>query len=264
MRIVAACFTLEATFMLCTALLWGPTARAQDVTGVDGLNQRQTLQRMLGDESVEQSAYKAFYDVKPEDLDKKIQLGQDFLQKYPKSAYAEAVDVGLTNAYYAKADWKDFYASADRALALKPDNVDVLTTVGWVIPHFYDPDEAGASAQLDKAEAYEKQALQLLETMPRPASLSEAQYAELKTQKAMQAHSALGLVYFRRSDYENSAKELQQSTEASKSPDQADLYVLGLDLQNLKRTNDARAAFTRCAAIPGALQDTCKQSAQSK
>ena len=57
----------------------------------------------------------------------------------PQSIFAEAVDAGLTNAYYDKQDWKDFYAAADKALALKPDDVDVLSTVGWVIPHFYNP-----------------------------------------------------------------------------------------------------------------------------
>jgi len=121
-----------------------------------GTDSMQTELHMLTDvqrqgvDRKEENAYKAFYNQKDE-LDKKIQLGQEFLQKYPKSPLAEAVDAGLVNAYVAKQDWKDVYVSADSALALKPDDVDVLTTVGWVIPHVYRPDDPDGPAELDKS-----------------------------------------------------------------------------------------------------------------
>jgi hypothetical protein len=104
----------------------------------------------------EQSAYDAFYRVSAELPDKKIQLGGAFLAKYPKSIFTEAVDAGLVEAYYQKQDWKDFYVTADKALALKPNDVDVLATVGWVIPHVYDAHDDNADQQLAKAEACEK------------------------------------------------------------------------------------------------------------
>lgn len=209
----------------------------------------------------EQAAYDAFYRLGPEQSDKKIQMGNEFLQKYPKSIFAEAVDAGLTNAYYAKQDWQGFYSSADKALALKPDDVDVLTTVGWVIPHFFNSSDPDAGAKLDKAESYEKHAIQIMSTMPKTTSLTEAQFNALKAQKTLQAHSALGLVYFRRGDYENSVKELQQATQDNASADQTDLFVLGMDLQSLNRFGEAADAFNRCSLVPGGLQDRCKQNA---
>jgi len=211
----------------------------------------------------EQAAYDAFFRVGPEQPDKKIQLGNEFLQKYPKSILAEAVDSGLTNAYYAKQDWQGFYSSADKALALKPDDVDVLTTVGWVIPHIFNSSDPDADAKLDKAESYEKHAIEVMAKMPKSTSLTDAQFSALKAQKALQAHSALGLVYFRRQDFDNSAKELQQATQDNASPDQTDLFVLGVDLENLSRFGEAADAFNRCGLIPGALQDRCKQNADA-
>ena len=208
----------------------------------------------------EENAYKAFYSQKDE-LDKKIQLGQAFLQKYPRSPLAEAVDAGLVNAYVAKQDWKDVYASADSALALKPDDVDVLTTVGWVIPHVYQPTDPDASAELDKAETYAKRAIEVMATMPKPSHLSDTQFAAAKAQKAAQAHSALGLVYYRREDFTNSAKELEQAMQGNPNPDATDLYVFGMDLQDLKRYQEAADAFNRCAQAAGALEDACKQNA---
>ena len=242
-----------------------------------GTDSMQTELHMLTDvqrqgiDRKEVNDYKAFYEQRDE-LEKKIQLGQAFLRKYPRSPLAEAVDAGLMNAYVAKQDWKNVYASADSALALKPDDVDVLTTVGWVIPHVYHPDDPDASGQLDKAETYEKHAIAVMTTMPKPPTLTDAQFAAVKTQKSAQAHSALGLVYFRREDFEDSAKELQQAMYGNPNPDSTDLYVLGMDLQNLKRYGDAVDAFSRCAQAPGALRDPCKenadvakrQSAQSK
>lgn len=230
---------------------------------IQQLNRRAAIQEILRNQQAEEAAYAAFRDVKAEDADTKIKLGEDFLGKYPKSQYAEAVDVELTNAYYAKQDWQNFYASADRALALKPDEVDVLVTVGWVIPHLYDRNDPDAEKQLDKAGTYEKRAIQALATMPKPAKMKDAQFSEFKAQKSNQAHTALGLVYFRRQDYDNSVKELQQAVQNTPSPDQADLFVLGASLEKLNRHAEAAEALDRCSQIEGPLQAQCKQGADS-
>ena len=209
----------------------------------------------------EQAAYDAFYHVNSENLDKKIQLGDAFLAKYPSSVFDEAVDAGLVSVYFEKQDWKNFYSTADKALALKPDDVDVLATEGWVIPHFYNPHDENAEEQLAKAETLEKHAIEVLATMAKPASLTDAQFAASKAQKATQAHSALGLVYFRREDYANSAAELQQAMQGGGGPDQTDLYVLGIDYQNLNRFSEAADMFGRCGQAIGNLSDRCKESA---
>lgn len=216
------------------------------------------IQRQPGVDPKEFADYKRFYNENAEPA-KKIELGKAFLQKYPKSTLAEAVDAGLVNAYIARQDWPDLYSTADSALALKPDDIDVLTTVGWVIPHVYSPDEPDADSLLNKAETYEKHALDVLTTMPKPSHISDAQFAAMKAQKFLQVHSALGLVYFRRSDYDASAKELVEATQGNANADQADLYVLGIDQQNLKHYSDAADAYSRCAQISGGLADQCKQ-----
>jgi tetratricopeptide (TPR) repeat protein len=206
-------------------------------------------------------AFQAFS--KAEEPAKKIQLGSTFLQKYPKSSFAERVDVGMMNAYRAQQDWKNAYLFADRALVLQPDDVDVLATVAWTIPHLYSPDDSDADQELNKAESYAKHALEVLPTMAKPAGVTDAQFLASKAKRSVQAHSALGLVYFRQEEYENSAKELEQATKGNPTPDQTDLYVLGVDLENLKRYGEAADAFRACSQTAGALQDQCKQGADS-
>jgi tetratricopeptide (TPR) repeat protein len=203
-------------------------------------------------------AYKAF--VKEPEPAKKIQLGNSFLEKYRKSTFTERVDIGMMSAYHDRQDWKNTYLFADKALALEPDDVDALTTVAWTIPHVYDPNDPDSDQQLDKAEKYAKHAIDVIPKTAKPPGMNDAQFEATKTKRTLQAHSALGLVYFRRDDYDNSAKELLLVTTNNPAPDQTDLYVLGVDLQNLNRFGEAVDAFGKCSQIAGPLQEQCKQS----
>jgi len=205
------------------------------------------------------SAFQAFS--KEADPAKRVQKGREFLKKYPKSRFEEQVDAALVDTYRTQADWADEYHYADLALALNPNDVDVLAMVSWTIPHVFDPKSPDANDQLDKAEKYSKHALEVLSTLPKPADMTDMQFAAAKAHRTLQSHSALGLVYFRRNDYENSEKELAQATNDNPTPDQTDLYVLGIDRVHLSRFSDAVAAFHACAAMTGTFQDPCNKNA---
>ncbi|HXA77261.1 MAG TPA: hypothetical protein VNV41_09015 [Candidatus Acidoferrales bacterium] len=239
----------------------GNTSPNLNVAGNE-MQERMELSNMdaMGDKD-EVAAYKAFS--KEQEPAKKIQLGNKYLQKYPKSPLAENVDSSLMNVYRAQQDWKNTYLFADNALALKPDDVDVLTTVAWTIPHVYSPNDADAEQELNEAETYARHAIDVLSKIPKPADMNDAQFAAAKSKRSIQAHSALGLVYFRRNDYDNSEKELEQATKGNSTPDPTDLYVLGADLQNLNRYGEAAEAFAGCGQMAGALQNQCKQYADA-
>jgi tetratricopeptide (TPR) repeat protein len=207
----------------------------------------------------EEAAYKTFSDTKPEDADKRIQLGEAYVQKYPSGKYLDQVYQGLTTAEYSKQDFPKMYADADKALATNPDDVTVLVLVGWVIPHNYDPNDLAAESRLDKGEKYEKHALEILATLPKPANMTDEQFAKVKAQGEAQAHSGLGLIYFRRGNYEESIAELKKSTADPANQDATDYYVMGVELTRLKRFSESADAFGKCAAMPGGLQDRCKQ-----
>lgn len=216
-------------------------------------------QRQTNQDPVEVAAYKEFY--KADEPAKKIKLGTAFLQKYPKSYLDEPVDVGMLDAYYSQRDWKDVYNMADSALDRKPDDVYVLTTVGWLIPHVYNPSDPDAGKLLDKAEQYSKYAIDVIPKMTKPNHMNDTQFAAMKDQSTRKAHSALGLVYFRRQYFDLSAKELQEATTGVATPDQTDLFVLAIDLGQLKRYSDAAGVYDRCGQLTGPFQDRCKQGA---
>jgi tetratricopeptide (TPR) repeat protein len=214
---------------------------------------------------VEREQYDAYQKLlKADEPAKKIRLGNEFRKRYPKSPFEEPVDVEMMDAYMAQKDWSDSYRLADEALALDPDDVDVLAPVSWTIPHVYDPKSADASDQLSKAEKYAKHALEVMATMHKPEHMTDAQFSDAKAGRSFQAHSALGLVYFHRQQYADSAKETEQAVNGNPVPDATDLFVLGADLHFLDRHAESEQAFARCAQTGGPLQRQCQQNADAE
>jgi len=207
----------------------------------------------------EEAEYKSFFKLKTEALDHRMEVGDAFVQKYPNGPFTQPVYSQLTTAAYQKQDFARMESYADRALALNPDDVTVLVFVGWVIPHSASP----GAAQLDKAEKFERHALELLPTLAKPDGMSDAQLATAKSEYELQAHSALGLIDYRRQNFQGAAAELNQATAGAARPDPADLYVLGVSLNRLDRFSDAASAFSRCAEIPGGEQSSCQQHANA-
>ena len=119
------------------------------------------------------------------------------LVTYPASLHKEAVDNGLLHAYYTKQDWDNFYSVGDKAIAIDPDDVDALAMIGWVIPHTSRSADPDAPLKLAKAETYDKHVIDVMATMPKPAAVTDADFATMKQEALDQAHSGLGLVYYR-------------------------------------------------------------------
>jgi tetratricopeptide (TPR) repeat protein len=218
----------------------------------------QTAQAQQAPDPEQDKAYKAFIDLKPDAIDQQIQLGEQYLQKYPNGIYVEQVYARLVNTYYLKQQFDKMYAAADKALALNPDDLSVLVIVGWVIPHQYDPNDPETDRRLAKAQAYEKHALELLAALPKPEGVTDEQFAKQKKIALEQAHSGLGLIYFRQQDVADSVTEMQSAVQIDPTADPVDFYILGVGLTSLKRYDESADAFHKCAQMPGVMQDRCK------
>ena len=206
----------------------------------------------------EQAEYKAFFKVHADNTDKFIQVGDAFVQKYPNGPFSEAVYSQLSIAEYQNQDFAKMGEYADKALALNPDDATVLVFTGWVIPHSAN----STPAQLNKAEGYEKRALELLPSLTKPVGMTDKEFAAAKSAYESQAHSGMGLVYYQRQDFVRAVAEMKKATLGASHPDPSDYFVMGNSLDQLDHYSDAAAAFKMCAAIPGAQQAVCKQKAE--
>jgi tetratricopeptide (TPR) repeat protein len=220
--------------------------------------QDQLMEKSLDDPKAVE-AYNKFHQTT--ELDKKIKLGNQFLNKYPHSRFDETVYQELAEAYFAKHDLTNFYSTADQGIARFPNEPGLLAVVGTTMARAYNRDEPDAANKLAKAEVYDKQAVELLKTYKRSTTMTEEQYEGYKKQISATAHSGLGLIYFRQGNFADSAKEIELATKDSPAPDATDLLVLGADYQNLSQFKEAADAFTRCAQIAGPMQAGCKQYA---
>jgi tetratricopeptide (TPR) repeat protein len=178
------------------------------------------------------------------DAAKRAALLVRFAQLFPDSPFANQA-LGVAAASYRQTqNTAKMLSVANDLLAKDPDNLGMLL----LLADYYS--EKGE--QIDKAEAYAKKSVALLETAKKPDGVTDEQW---KQQSALQkglALSALGQVNIEKKnnaqavDNFRSAAPLLKSDEGSYARNQ---YRLGFALLNLKRVPEAKAAFTDAASV---------------
>jgi tetratricopeptide (TPR) repeat protein len=211
----------------------------------------------------EDAAFKAFDSIPMTDGAKKTQAGEAFVQKYPQSRYLAPVYSNLVKLYFAASDIQKMQDAGEKDVALAPNDVQTLAILGQTLPRAWSSGMPNAAQQLEKAEKFSKSAIELTPTIPKPDAMTDAQFSLAKNQTLAMAHSGLGLVYFRRGKYDDAIPEFEASTKVDPNPeaDPVTFYVLAIADEKTSHFDAAVAAFTKCAAIPGSLQPTCKNGA---
>ena len=210
----------------------------------------------------EDAAFKAYQDSPGTDPKKKIDLGEAFVQKYPQSRYLPVIYNTLTSAYVQTGQVQKMEEVGDKEIALNPNDVQVLAVLGQTIPRALKSTTQDPQKELDKAERYSKRAIEVTPTLPKPETLTEESFANAKNITLSMAHSGLGLIYLQRGKYADAIPELEQSVKIDPTPDPVNYYLLGLANLKTSHFEDAAAAYTKCAAIPGAMQQTCQKGAE--
>ena len=206
----------------------------------------------------EDAAIKAFRDVPVGEVEKKEQAGEDFVKKYPKSRYDAEVYGWLVKGYLNTGQVDKMEAAGDKELVLVPDDAQTLAILGSTLPRAMNANTPDPEKRLAKAEQYCQKALDLMPALVKPANVSDEDFQKAKNQAAALAYSGLGLVAFRRGKFADAIPHFEQSVKVDPSPDPVNYYLLGICQQKTSHFDDAVAAFTKCAAIPGGLQATCK------
>jgi len=178
------------------------------------------------------------------DATKRAALLVRFAQLFPDSPFANQA-LGVAAASYRQTQsTAKMLDVANGLLAKDPDNLGMLL----LLADYYSE----KSEQLDKAEAYAKKSVSLLETARKPDGVTDEQW---KLQSALQkglALSVLGQVNIEKKnnaqavDNFKAAAPLLKSDEGSYARNQ---YRLGFALLNLKRVPEAKAAFTDAASV---------------
>ena len=178
------------------------------------------------------------------DAAKRAALLVRFAQLFPDSPFANQA-LGVAAASYRQTqNTAKMLSVANDLLAKDPDNLGMLL----LLADYYS--EKGE--QLDKAEAYAKKSVALLETAKKPDGVTDEQW---KQQSALQkglALSALGQVNIEKKNNAQAVDNFKAATPLLKSDEGSyarNQYRLGFALLNLKRVPEAKAAFTDAASV---------------
>ena len=211
----------------------------------------------------EDAAIKAFRDIPNanDDLQKKIQAGNDFVQKYPTSRYRVEVYYWLVRGYMSANDVPKMQAAGEKDLELNPNDVQTLAILGSTLPRSLASNLSPEEKEkiLTQAEQYSNKAIELAPTLTKPAGMADEMFIGAKNQTMAMAYSGLGLVAFRRGKFSDAIPNLEKSVGLEPEPDAVTYYVLALSNEKTSHFDDAVTAFTKCAAIQSSLQATCKQ-----
>jgi tetratricopeptide (TPR) repeat protein len=210
----------------------------------------------------EESAYKTAQQTT--DPNKRIQLAEAFLQKYPQSRYRPAMYQALVSGYFATQQVPKMLDAGEKEIELNPNDAPVLAVMGQALARTYNAKAVDAAKQLDKAEQYSKRAIEITPTLPKPENLTDEAFTSAKNDTLVMAHSGLGLVYIRRGKFSEAIPELEQSVKADAhpDPDPVNYYLLGVADKQTSHFEAAAAAFSKCASVQSTLQATCKTNAE--
>lgn len=209
----------------------------------------------------EDAAFKAFDAVPHADLNKKIELGEDLIKKYPQSRYLPPVYYALTLAYMQTNQTQKMLEVGDKEVALVPNDITTLAVLAQTISRVTNSSTPDSAQQLEKAATYAKKAIEIAPTIPKPENLTEEAFTVGRNQALVAAHSGLGLVLIKHGKNADAIPELEQAVKLDSNPDPVNYYLLGMANKGTSHFDDAITAFNKCAAMPGPMQATCKAQA---
>jgi len=193
---------------------------------------------------IQQVVFSGVYQVK--EPGKRAELLARFAKIFSDSPYANQA-LGVAATSYAQAqNTPKMLEVANGLLAKDPDNLGMLL----VLSDYYcdKPD------QLAKAETYAKKAISLLDSAQKPEGTTDEQWGQQKNLQKGLALSSLGQVNIEKKANAQAVDNLKAAAPLLKQDDASygrNQYRLGFALLNLKRTAEAKEAFTQAASVNG-------------
>lgn len=205
---------------------------------------------------IQQAVFSGVYQVK--EPGKRAELLARFARIFPDSPYANQA-LGVAATSYAQAqNTPKMLEVANGLLSKDPDNLGMLL----VLSDYYcdKPD------QLAKAETYAKKAISQLGTAAKPEGTTDEQWAQQKNLQKGLALSSMGQVNIEKKANTQAVENLKAAAPLLKQDDASygrNQYRLGFALLNLKRTAEAKEAFTQAASVNGPYRSLAQDKLRS-
>jgi len=183
--------------------------------------------------------------------DEQIRLVEDFLLQFPDSELKEYAFQAAMQAYQAKNDLNHMLTYGELTLGQNPDNLTALLTLATAIAETTDRSDSDRDDKLEEGDQYAAHAIEVLDKLPKPPGLAEAQWAETRKESQSTAHASRGLINLMRADFAMAETELKLAVALTAKPDAVLLYRLGLSYSFQKKYDQALEVLERAAALGG-------------
>jgi Tfp pilus assembly protein PilF len=201
----------------------------------------------------EEAAYKEFSA--STDSKQIVSKATDFVKKYPSSRYASLVYATLAMAYVQEGDGAKAGAAAQKSIQLNPNGPDAYPVLAFVTSHDID---GPSSPKIQATENYARQGISLLNSLTKPAEISDADFTAKRNEKLAMCHSAMGLAYLHENKATMAVQEFEEAIKLEAPPDSMDQYLMGVAYQATGKHAQAVASFSSaCPKLQGELQQRC-------
>ena len=148
--------------MLAGLVIWGVGAGSARAVAQQAEGQKPTT----WSSREEYDAFMAFSGEK--DPQKKIALGDAFLQKYPNTFIKDNAYVVLMQAFGQLNDVPKAIDAAHKAVEINPGNLEALNYLSFVFPFVFNAKDPGEDAKLAQAEKDARLGLDALQKLKKP------------------------------------------------------------------------------------------------
>jgi tetratricopeptide (TPR) repeat protein len=142
-----------------------------------------------------------------------------FERDFPQSSLRLPVCELLVREWRSQGDRERAIAAAERGLAIAPDYIPLLVELADLL--------ANGSEGLDRAASAAQHALDLLDRVTAPLRIAPQEWTSAVTKLRVRAHTALGMVRFKRDDTAGAIEALQSALSAGGNDDASLHYRLG-------------------------------------
>jgi hypothetical protein len=152
---------------------------------------------------------------------------EGFLQQYPNSVMkTDALEL-LMGTYQQAGNQQKVVDTANRLLQVDPNNIRALALLTYISRTQAQSGGPNAQQSLTAAQQYGERGLKALETIQKPADVSDADFDKLKTETGVIFHGAVGIAALQSKDYPAAQNNLLASVKASPN-NLNDVYPLAL------------------------------------
>ena len=164
--------------------------------------------------------------------DKVVEVGEKFSSDFPQADNntKKFVFQRVMQSYQQLNNFEKTVEYGDKLLALDPNDLPALLTLSSILPERLPQAEDKKAQQLDRAMEIAQKAMthvNALTSGPKPAQITDQQWAEEKNRLQASVRASIGLVHLNKKEYDKAAEEYEKSTSLVRN-NPIDFYRLGV------------------------------------